>query len=63
MKKKYRLQIVALKKPKGGWKTRCPEHGIQPLVSIINPKPREIGGMVCKKCQFSLTSVRGKEGV
>jgi len=47
---KTKLQIVALQKPKGGWKVNCPDHGVQPFVSIPHPTPREIGGMVCKKC-------------
>ena len=50
VKKTMKLQIVELKKPKGGWKVNCETHGIQKLIPIPNPTPREIGGVICEKC-------------
>jgi len=50
VKKTMKLQIVELKEPKGGWKVNCETHGIQKLIPISNPTPREIGGLICEKC-------------
>ena len=50
VKKTMKLQIVELKKLKGGWKVNCETHGIQKLIPIPNPTPRETGGVICEKC-------------
>ena len=46
--KKIKLQLVSF--PLKNFRIRCPEHGIQKMVPIPNPTPREIGGIVCKQC-------------
>ena len=46
--KKVGLKIVTFSLKK--IRVRCPEHGIQRMVAIPNPTPREIGGIICKQC-------------
>jgi hypothetical protein len=46
--KKIGLQIVTFSLKK--IRVRCPEHGIQRMVGIPHPTPREIGGAICIQC-------------
>ncbi len=46
--KEVKLQITTFKADK--MRIRCNTHGIQKMISIPKPTPKEVGGVVCRKC-------------